>query len=347
MSGWIAALPKAELHVHLEGAISPATLLTLAERHGVDLPATDLDGLRSWFRFRDFPHFVEIYLTCSKCLRDPEDFLLIAEEFIREQKRQNVLYTEAHFTIGTHIQNGLDPSEILDALDQAVAWGREQGVELRFIFDILRNVPEMADATLEWALEGRSRELVVAVGLSGFEDHPTAPLADHYAEAERQGLHRTAHAGEHAGPESIYAALEYARAERIGHGISAAQDTSLQAELAKTGVLLEICPSSNVQLHAVEDYASHPFRDLDNAGIQVTVNSDDPWLFDVSLTDEYGVLAERFGYGSEDLRRIARNAFAGSFAPDDERTRLLAAFESFIEDAPEGDAADGVEPAFR
>lgn len=342
MSHWIEALPKAELHVHLEGAISPATLLKLAERHDVSLPATDPTSLRSWFRFRDFEHFVEIYLTCSRCLRDPEDFLLIAKEFIREQERQHVTYTEAHFTIGTHIQNGRNPSEILDALGQAVAWGRERGVELTFIFDILRNVPQMADATLEWALEGSKRGLVVAVGLSGFEDHPTAPLADHYAEAERQGLHRTAHAGEHAGPESIHAALEHARAERIGHGISAAEDATLQSELARAGTVLEICPSSNVQLHAVDDYGDHPFRDLDDAGVPVTVNSDDPWLFNSSLTDEYAVLVEHFGYDRAGLTRIARSAFAASFAAGDERDRLLAEFQAWVEaHPPDDDPADG------
>lgn len=340
MSDWIAALPKAELHVHLEGAISPATLLKLAERHGIDLPATDVDGLRSWFRFRDFEHFVDIYLTCSKCLRDPEDFLLVAKDFIREQGRQNIIYTEAHFTMGTHIQNGRNPSEILDALGRAAEWGRGQGVELRFIFDILRNVPQMADATLEWALEGRKRELVVAVGLSGFEDHPTAPLADHYAEAERQGLHRTAHAGEHAGPESIYAALEYARAERIGHGISAAEDPTLQSELATSGVVLEICPSSNVQLHAVDDYDSHPFCDLDHAGVSVTVNSDDPWLFNSSLSEEYGVLARHFAYERDGLARIARMAFASSFATAPEQERMLSEFDSWIEESDGGTPPD-------
>ncbi len=328
MPGLVAELPKAELHVHLEGAISPQTLLNLASRHEVDLPADDPDGLRSWFRFRDFPHFVAVYLKCSECLRDPEDFLLVARDFISEQQRQNIVYTEAHFTIGTHIRNGRDPSEILDALAEAVSWGTERGVELRFIFDIVRNVPEMADDTLEWALEGRRRELVVGLGLSGFEDQPTEPFADHFDEAERQGLHRTAHAGEHEGPEVVYAALEHARAERIGHGIRAYDDPTLVGELATSGTVLEVCPTSNVKLHAVDGYDSHPFPDLDSAGVLVTVNSDDPWLFDTTLAEEYAVLMDHFGYGSEGLLQVARRAFAGSFANPELRGRLLADFDA-------------------
>ena len=341
MSGLVAELPKAELHVHLEGAISPQTLLQLAGRHKVDLPAQDLEGLRSWFRFRDFPHFVAIYLKCSECLRDPQDFLLVARDFISEQERQNIVYTEAHFTIGTHIQNGRDPSEIVDALEQAVSWGRRRGVELQFIFDIVRNVPQMADATLEWALKGLERNLVVGLGLSGFEDHPTEPFSDHFAEAERKGLHRTAHAGEHGGPDIVYAALEYARAERIGHGIKSHDSPTLVRELAAAGVVLEVCPTSNVKLHAVDGYESHPFRDLDHAGVVVTVNSDDPWLFDTTLTEEYAVLVDHFGYDSEGLLQIARRAFAGSFATPELRRRLLSDFDAAASETLRSDSDVG------
>ena len=323
----LVGVPKAELHVHLEGSISPQTLLQLARRHGVELPATDLDGLRQWFQFRDFEHFVDIFLTCSRCLRDAEDFLLITQDFAREQVRQGVIYTEAHFTLGTHIRNGGNASEIIDALQQGVLFARELGLELRFIFDIIRNIPDMADDTLEWALKARDTGIMAAIGLSGFEDHPTQPFAGHFEEAERQGLHRTAHAGEHAGPESIEAALEYARAERIGHGIRAIDSPALVTELATQGVMLEVCPTSNVQLHAVADFADHPFRRLDEAGIQVTVNSDDPPLFNTTLLGEYRVLQDQFEYDRAGLVRIARNAFIHSFAEPELRQRLLAEFD--------------------
>ncbi len=346
MSDLLAGLPKAELHVHLEGAISPQTLLQLAQRHQIELPASDIEGLRDWFHFRDFEHFVEIYLTCSRCLRDPEDFLLITRDFAREQIRQGIVYSEAHFTIGTHILNGRDPSAVMEALGQGVEFARQQGLELRFIFDVVRNVPEMADATLEWALKGRDQGVVAALGLSGFEDHPTKPFADHFLEAERRGLARTAHAGEHAGPESIEAALEYAHAERIGHGIRAIDSPTLVSDLASSGVVLEVCPSSNVQLHAVEDFSSHPFARLDQAGVPVTVNSDDPPLFNTTLLGEFEVLQSEFGYSESDLVRIARNAFVNSFAETTLKQRLLADFDhqASWRVSPQGLAADSGSP---
>ena len=170
LDAFLLRMPKAELHVHLEGSIRPATLLDLAKSNGVDLPADDLAGLREWFRFRDFEHFVEIYLTVSHCLRRPEDFHRLALDFLAEQARQNVLYTEAHFTIATHVANGLDPAAVAQALAEATAEGRRRyGVELRLIPDVVRNVGvEAADVTLEWAL-GHRRDAggeggVVALG---------------------------------------------------------------------------------------------------------------------------------------------------------------------------------------
>ncbi len=323
----LAGIPKAELHVHLEGSIAPSTLLGLANKYGVDLPAGDVQGLQDWFRFRDFRHFVEIYLTCSSCLRDPEDFLLITQDFAREQVSQGVVYTEAHFTMGTHILNGRDPAAVLEALNEGVAYARDRGLELCFIFDIVRNVPRMADATLEWALTGAEQGIVVALGLSGFEDHPASPFEDHFIEAERRGLRRTAHAGEHGGPEVIEAALELARAERIGHGIRAIDSPMLVEQLVGSRTALEICPTSNVCLHAVESIEQHPFARLDSAGAVVTVNSDDPPLFNTTLTGEYELLRRDFAYSRDDLVRVARQAFDHSFAAPELRERMLADFD--------------------
>jgi adenosine deaminase len=320
LDGFIQRLPKAELHVHLEGAIRPSTLLTLAGRHDVELPASDLDGLRRWFRFRDFDHFVEIYLTVSRCLRDPEDFALLATDFLAGQARQNVTYSEAHFTISTHAANGADPGEVLDALAGAIAQGeRRFGARLRLIPDIVRNVAvEAADLTLEWALGARDRGVAVALGLSGFERYSDQPFAAHFAEAERRGLRRVAHAGEHAGPESIRSALEVARAERIGHGVRAVEDPALVAELAARGVPVEVCPSSNLCLGVFPSLAEHSFDRLYRAGVRVSVNSDDPPFFDTTLTDEYRRLAGAFGYGAAELAGLAEAAFAQSFLPPGE-----------------------------
>jgi adenosine deaminase len=309
----------------------PAVLLELARRNGVALPADDEEGLARWFRFRDFEHFVQVYLTCSRTLRKPEDFQLLATDFMAEQARQNVLYTEAHFTIGTHLTNGANGDEVLAALEEAIREGEERlGVRLRLIPDIVRNVPALADATLEWALAGRRRGVVVALGLSGSEARfPGEPFREHFAAAAREGLHRVAHAGEHAGPESIRSVLEVCGAERIGHGVRAVEDPSLVAVLAERGIPLEVCPSSNVCLGVVPDLARHPFDRLARAGCRVTVNSDDGPLFGTTLTDEYLRLARTFGYGPDELTHLALAGVRAAFLPDEERAALEAAMKTF------------------
>lgn len=330
----IRRLPKVELHVHLEGSIRPATLLRLARRNRVDLPADSEEGLRRWFRFRDFDHFVDVYVTCSRCLRTPEDFQLVVADFVAEQARQNVRHTEAHFTIGTHLMHGGSGSEIRDAIAEAAAEGeRRHGVRVRWIPDIVRNVPwKWADRTVEWALDSVDHG-IVALGLSGVEaGHPNEPFTDHFRAAAEAGLHRVAHAGEHAGPESIRSALAVTGAERIGHGVRAIEDPELVDELAEGGIPLEICPTSNLCLGVVATLEEHPIDELRRRGVTVTVNSDDPPLFGTDLVTEYLRLAETFGYGLDDLVVLAEAGIRASFLPVEERDGLLADLRAVAED---------------
>jgi adenosine deaminase len=321
-------MPKVELHVHLEGSIRPAVLLELARRNGVDLPAQDEAGLKKWFRFRDFEHFVQIYLTCSRALRTPEDFQLLANDFLAEQACQNILYSEVHFTIATHLANGVNGGEVLHALEEAVREAESgYGVTLRLIPDIVRNVgPQVADRTLEWALAGQGRG-VVALGLSGSEPRfPNEPFREHFDTARRAGLHRVAHAGETGGPESIRSVLAVCGAERIGHGVRAVEDPSLMAELRDRGVPLEVCPSSNVCLGVVPEMPSHPFDRLYRAGCRVSVNSDDPAFFNTNLTREYLRLHQTFGYSAAELAGLSLSSVRQSFLPDGERAALEQRF---------------------
>jgi adenosine deaminase len=324
----LARMPKVELHVHLEGSMPPAHLLALARRRGVDLPADSLDGLSRWFQFRDFAHFVQIYVTICRCLRQPEDFQGLVDAVAAEQARQNVVHSELHFTIGTHLMNGQSASELRDAMAEAlVAAERRHGVSLRLIPDVVRNVPyKWADRTLEWALEMQGRG-VVALGLSGFEEtHANDPFVEHFRVAGAAGLRRVAHAGEHAGPDSIRSVRELCGAERIGHGVRAIEDPVLTDELAAEGVPLEVCPTSNVCLGVVPDLASHPFERLRAAGANVTVNSDDPPLFATSITEEYQRLADTFGYDAETCAALSLAALRASFLTEAEKAERELAF---------------------
>ncbi|MBZ0114199.1 MAG: adenosine deaminase [Thermoanaerobaculia bacterium] len=326
-------MPKAELHVHLEGSILPATLLQLARQRGIELPATDEASLAEWFQFRDFEHFVDIYLTCSRCLQHPEDFQLITRDFIAEQARQNVKYSEVHFTIGTHIANGGNGQEIRDALWQTLREGeRDHGVVVRWIPDIVRNVsPEWADRTVEWALEGHG-EGIVALGIAGIEKgFSNLPFRDHFAAIRAAGLHGVAHAGEHDGPASIRSALDDLGAERIGHGVRAVEDPKLVEELLHSKIPLEVCPTSNVCLDVFEDLASHSFDELYRAGIALSVNSDDPPLFATTLSEEYSKLSETFGYSPAQLARLSLDTVEQSFMSDEEKGRCRGEFRAEIQ----------------
>ena len=341
---FIRRMPKAELHLHLEGSIRPATLLHLAARRRVDLPATTVEGIRRWYRFADFAEFVEIYLTCLRCLRHPEDFQLVADELMSELERQNALYAEVHLTVGIHQRNGVNLGELADAMAEVVADGRRRrGVELRLITDIVRNLPEQADATLEWALAERHRT-VVALGLSGFESEPDEPFREHFAEAERQGLDRVAHAGENTDAANIRSALATCRPARIGHGIRAVEDPSLVEELRQAGVALEVCPSSNVALKSVPSLEDHPFDRLVRAGVEVTVNTDDPAYFDVTLNEEYRRLHRTWGYPPERLAGFSLAAVRHSFLEARDKQSLEAEFRRRFRAIGEAELDAAVEP---
>ncbi len=328
LDAFLLRMPKVELHLHLEGSMPPASLLALTRRRGIHLPATSLEGFTEWFRFSDFEHFVQVYVTICKCLREPEDFQQLVDAVAAEQARQNVVYSELHFTIGTHLMTGHSASELRDAMAEALVDAeKKHGVRLRLIPDVVRNVAyKWADRTLEWALEMKDRG-VVALGISGIEaGHANDPFVEHFRAAAAAGLRRVAHAGEHAGPESIRSVRELLGAERIGHGVRAVEDPALVAELADAQVPLEVCPTSNVCLGVVPDLASHQFERLRAAGANVTVNSDDPPLFATSLTDEYRRLAETFGYDAETCAALALAALRASFLPAEEKAERERAF---------------------
>jgi aminodeoxyfutalosine deaminase len=346
---FVRRMPKVELHVHLEGSMRPAVLLALARRNGVALPADEEAGLKRWFRFQDFGQFVDVYLTCSRSLQKPEDFQLLALDVMAEQAAQNIVYSEFHFTISTHVAAGAAAGEVRQALDEALAEGEARhGVTVKLIPDIVRNMDRgRADVTLEWALAGQGASgSVVALGLSGIEaGYSNEPFRDHFAAAGAAGLHRVAHAGEHAGPPSVRSVLDVCQPERIGHGVRSIEDPALVAELAARGIPLEVCPSSNVCLGVVPSLAEHPFDRLRRSGAVVTVNSDDPPFFDTDLTGEYLRLHETFGYGAEELAGFSLAALRHAFLPPARKAALEADFRRQLADLGRELLGAPVEPA--
>lgn len=323
-------MPKAELHVHLEGAIRPATLLRLARRNDVQLPAHSLEGLQDFYRFRDFDHFVQVYLTITSCLRTPDDYQLIAYEFGSDCACQNVRYAEATFTILTNVNyTGLSWQDILGGLNAGRAQARaEFGVDWRWVFDIARNFPQTQEPTLEIALAARDQG-VVALGLGGSEaEFPAEMFVSTFERARQEGLARVPHAGEMAGPPSMWAALRQLHADRLGHGVRCIEDPELVEHLRQNQIPLEVCPTSNIRLGIYADYAAHPLRRLWDAGLLVTVNSDDPPLFSTTLNDEYEVLVEHFSFDAGELEQISLNGLRASLLPAADKARLEDEFRA-------------------
>jgi aminodeoxyfutalosine deaminase len=244
------------------------------------------------------------------------------------------------------LANGANGGEVADALGEVIREGEQKlGIRMRLIPDIVRNLgPSRADQTLEWALDHRQRG-VVALGLSGFESEPDDPFAEHFQVAAKEGLGRVAHAGEHAGPESIRSVLEVCGVERVGHGISAVEDPVLMEKLCREDIPLEVCPTSNIRLGAVADLPSHPFDRLLRAGVPVTLNTDDPPFFDTTLTDEYLRVAECFGYGESELAGIAWTAVQHAFLSDSERQTLEQEFRGQLTELGEELLGAPMEPA--
>lgn len=339
LDSYLRAAPKAELHVHLEGTVQPETFLELARRNGVPLPYESVPALREWFRFRDFMHFIEVYGTISKCLNTADDFELIAWELAQTLARQNCHYAEVCFSAFFHARRGIAERTFLDGLGRARARARaELGVEIAWVFDIGRGMRRGWDETARWAdyavslaIEAMS-EGVVALGLGGPEEgNPPEPFAPFFERAVAAGLHSYPHAGEHDGPSSVRGALGVLHAERIAHGVRAVEDPVLVAEIARRGIALDVCPTSNICLGVFPSLESHALPTLRAAGVAVTISSDDPPLFNTTLNDDVALLAEPFGLDVAAADEILLNGVRYSFLPKDAKRRLEAEYRAELD----------------
>ena len=336
LSAFIAGLPKAELHVHQVGSASPTAVAELAERHPGVVPS-DPDALARFFEFRDFAHFVEVYLAVVDLIRTPDDVRLLTYEVAREMAvGQQLRYAELTCTPYTSVQphvegKGMPIEAYSEAIEDArMAAERDFGIQLRWIYDIPgeSGIPA-ADATLDYALNHPTDGLV-AFGLGGPEiGLPRPQFQPHFDAARAAGLHSVPHAGETTGPQTVWDALNLLGAERIGHGTSAAQDPALLAHLAATGIPLEVCPSSNIATRAVDSLPEHPIRQFRELGVVVTVNSDDPPMFGTTLNREYEIAADLLDLDEGGVRELAKTAVGAAFADDATKKALCAEIDAY------------------
>ncbi|HYY63623.1 MAG TPA: adenosine deaminase [Gaiellaceae bacterium] len=317
--------PKIELHVHLEGTVRPDTLLELARRNGYSLPADSIEGLQALYEYRDFAHFIEVFMLTSGALRREEDFRQVVVEYAEEASRHGAVYLEAIFSLG--LWRGLDSDVVFTGACDGAEEARERfGVEVRLTPDIAR-VYSLDEAllTVRYAIKYRERG-VVGIGLGGPEaEHPPEPYAPAFDLARSEGLASVPHAGEHAGPESIRGALDALGAHRIRHGITAIEDPELLRELADRRVVLDVCPISNVRTRAVPSLAEHPLPQLVAAGVACSISTDDPAMFGTDLSQEYAAAAS---FGLEP-RAFFEAGVEGALCDEATRARLREIGENF------------------
>lgn len=332
LDAFIAGLPKAELHVHHVGSASPEIVSTLAERHPDSPVPIDPEELRKFFEFRDFGHFITVYLAVVDLIRTPDDVRLLTHEVAREMATvQNVRYAELTCTPHTSVLRGVPIEAYTEAIEDArVAAERDFGIVLRWIYDIPGElgVPG-ADATIDYALH-HAPDALVGFGLGGPEVGVGRPqFKPHFDAARAAGLHAVPHAGETTGPGTVWDALRDLGAERIGHGTSSAQDPALLAHLAAEQIPLEVCPSSNVATRAVATLAEHPITAFRDAGVVVTINSDDPPMFNTTLNAEYQIAADLLGLDEAGVADLARAGVRASFLDQAGKTRLLGEIDGY------------------
>ncbi|MFE9246878.1 adenosine deaminase [Nocardiopsis sp. NPDC006938] len=326
VSSLVRDLPKVELHVHLEGSIPAETLFELARRHRVeDIPAT-LDELREWYVFTDFPHFIEVYLASVRALRDEADFALLASVVAERLAEQNVRYAEVHVSLYTHLMRGVPAKVVFDGIEHArMRAEREHGVQLRWIPDFPVDFGvESAERTLDAVLR-EGPPSVVGFGVGGVEG-PLGPFADVFGRARAAGLASLPHAGEQAGPERVREALDLLGAERIGHGIDTMRDPALVERMVDAQIPVDVSPTSNIRTRVVERIEDHPLPAMLDAGLLVTLNTDDPTLFGTDLNGEYGIALDLVG--AEGLVRLARNGVCASYLGAARRHALLAEIDA-------------------
>jgi adenosine deaminase len=325
---WLQGLPKAELHLHIEGTLEPELMFELAQRNGVDLPYADVAAAKAAYVFDDLQSFLDLYYAGCSALVTEADFFDLTMAYLRKAASQGVRHAEIFFDPQTHTERGIEMATVIHGIDRALADARtELGISSHLILCFLRHLSEdAAMETLEAALPFRSA--ITAVGLDSAEmGNPPDKFAAVYARAREEGFLAVAHAGEEGPPAYISESLDVLGVSRIDHGVRCMEDGALVDRLVAEQVPLTVCPLSNVRLRVFDDLADHPIRAMFERGLMVTINSDDPAYFGGYIGDNYVATAEALGLDREVMRQIARNSFLASFLDESERRPHLDAVD--------------------
>ena len=331
LATFIAGLPKAELHLHIEGTLEPELMFALAGRNGIAIPYASVEEVRAAYSFSKLQDFLDIYYAGADVLRTEADFHDLASAYFSRAAADGVVHAEIMFDPQTHTARGVAFGTVIAGLLSATAEAEAtHGMTSRLIMCFLRHLDEAdAFATLEEAMPWLDR--IAAVGLDSSElGHPPSKFARVFAEARARGLRLVAHAGEEGPPDYVREALDVLGVERLDHGNRSLEDTALTARLARTGMTLTVCPLSNLKLCVVGDMADHPIDRMLREGLRATVNSDDPAYFGGYVADNYVAAAEARGLDRRDLATLARNSFLGSFLPDEAVAAHLARLDAYV-----------------
>ena len=325
----LLALPKAELHLHIEGTLEPEMMFELAQRNRVELPFPDVDAVRRAYVFDDLQSFLDLYYAGCRVLVTERDFYDLTAAYLRRAAQDGVRHAEIFFDPQTHTERGIALATVVDGLTAALADGRRDlGITSGLILCFLRDLSEeSAMATLEAALE--HRDVIVGVGLDSAEvGNPPEKFRAVFDRARAEGLVPVAHAGEEGPPEYIWQALDLLGARRIDHGVRCLADDRLVERLVAEQIPLTVCPFSNVRLRVFPDLEHHNLPQLLERGLRVTINSDDPAYFGGYIGENYAATARVHGLTEEQIRLVARNSFLASFLGEEEKQRLVAAVDA-------------------
>ena len=331
MAAFIEGLPKAELHLHIEGSLEPELLFAIAARNGVELPYASVDALRAAYDFDNLQDFLDLYYRGLSVLREARDFYDLTWAYLEHARAEAVLHAEIFFDPQAHTCRGVAFSTVIAGITSALEDGRDRlGIGSKLILCFLRDRSvESALATLEEALPHKDR--IVAVGLDSAErGHPPSKFEAVFDRARAEGFLTVAHAGEEGPPDYVAEALDLLRVARIDHGIRALEDGALTARLAREAVPLTVCPLSNLKLKVVDDMAAHPLKAMLDAGLVATVNSDDPAYFGGYVNANYRAVQAALGLGRDDLARLARNSFEAAFLEAEDKRALIARLDAYL-----------------